>query len=182
MGNNPVPPIASNKAQAYMRYQSRLSRATHFTAEGVLAIHAGKHAQSADFTWRQQGNRYHILLSGPFGAEAIRLVGQPGSVRLTLSNGKTYSAANAQALMQAQLGYHMPVAPLQYWIRNLSAPGYKTHFTLNRYGLLKTLDQAGWHVVFKGDVLNNNGVVYPTMMLLSRGSVRVKMVISKFNA
>ena len=109
---------------------------------GKLGLRSEGKAHSGYLNWQQCGDDYRIRVSGPLGQGAASLAGN--SFRATLrSRNSEVTASNPEQLLQQQLGWSIPVAQLQYWIRGIPAPN-------QNYRLIEEqLQQAGWLLSYR---------------------------------
>ncbi len=129
----------------------------------------------ASYTWQQQGSAYDIHISSSLDIDSANIAGRPGYVTLEQSHRRRYSARSPEQLMQKQLGWHLPISNLFYWMRGLPAPGkYQARF--DSYGHLVSLQQAGWQIRFSNYFPIAN-VALPRTLALVSPSLRVKIVI-----
>lgn len=152
----------------------------HWQAEGKIAIQMADDRQSASFTWRQDKADYTIHLFGPFGQGATWLRRTSGGV--TLENAKTgvHRAASAEALMEDVIGWQVPVAGLQFWLRGL--PAHKpqpTQLERDAEGALSHLQQQGWQVTYSRYELFD-GWRLPSRILATRDDLRLTIVIKRW--
>ena len=72
---------------------------------------------SGSLRWRHDGANNELLLVSPFGQGIAEIVTSDSGARLTTSDGKVYSEANAETLTRQVLGYTLPFARLTDWVR-----------------------------------------------------------------
>ncbi len=161
--------------------QHYLARLPKWEAEGKIAIRRGDKRESASFKWTQERDHYAIHLFGPFGQGATWLKRTERGV--TLENAKTgvRQAPTAEELMQAVVGWQVPVSNLQFWLRGLSAPQpAPTGVELDATGLLTQLQQQGWQVDYSKHG-NFAGWWLPTKVVAGRDELQVTLVIKHWN-
>ena len=96
-----------------------------WSVSGKVGLRNGKQAHSAYLNWRQCGETFDIRLSGPLGQLAAHLTGDSKQVYLVTSDKQHYTADNASALLEQQLGWALPMEQLRYWL--LGLPMKSTH-------------------------------------------------------
>ncbi|ABM61767.1 lipoprotein insertase outer membrane protein LolB [Halorhodospira halophila] len=149
-----------------------------WSVAGRAALRAEGEAVSLSLRWEQRGEVYTINLSGPFGAGAVRIEGQPGRVTLRDGAGQSATAQSPEELLAAQTGHQLPVTALRDWIVGRPADGLEVdELSLDRVGRPDRLEQAGWRVDFQGwtDV---DGVDLPSRVDLTRGSTQMRVALS----
>lgn len=127
--------------------QQRLAALVHWTLQGRVGIETGKDSGSASMRWEQNGEDYAIRISAPMSQGTFELKGSARGVTLRGPDNREISASDPQALMQAQLGWSLPVAGLKYWIRGIPMPDRPVAAVhLDDAGRLSDLEQDGWRV------------------------------------
>lgn len=158
---------------------SKLQQLTHFELAGAMAVRRGEQADSASYTWQQYGrSAFNIYLSGPMGAGGTQLRGTLGEVILRDSKGEQFKAATAEDLLQQRMGWTVPVSQLFYWVRGIPESTTATK-TLDKYQHLKTLEEAGWQLVYER-YTNVQGIDLPSKITLTRDKIRVRLVVRKW--
>ena len=118
----------------------------HWHVKGKVGITTQQERVSANLDWQQMADAYRISLSGPFGQGRADLDGDDTSITLTTGN-QTYRGANAEQLMQQQLGWSVPVRHFAYWAKGIPSPlAPITAVEYDAEGALSTLVQDGWQV------------------------------------
>jgi outer membrane lipoprotein LolB len=142
---------------------------------GKMGIRTPDKTESASVYWRQQNDQYAIKLFGPLGIGAVELNGQPGKVIFIDNQGKHYQASSPEALLQQNLGWQLPAANLQYWVRALPAPGISAQKTYDQQHQLISLVQQGWKI---------NYLAYraklPYIIELTRSTMSLRLVINQW--
>lgn len=147
---------------------------------GALSVSEAGHTDLAQYTWQEQANQhYTIVFSGPLGIGQQRLQGSPERVTLTNARGQRFSANSAESLLVQQLGWHLPVTGLRYWIRNLPAPGTPADTRYDQYGHLIELKQQGWQIHYQRFQRVHN-MDLPSVLLLNNPRVQVKIVVKQW--
>lgn len=156
-----------------------LTSINQWQINGAISVTESGHTDIAQYTWQQQPNHYIISFSGPLSIGQQRLVGTPDKVTLTNAKGQSFSAKSAEQLLVQQLGWHLPVAGLGYWIRNLPEPGTPSSTKYDQYGHLTELKQQGWQINYQRFVRVNQ-LDLPSVILINNPRVRVKIVIKQW--
>lgn len=146
---------------------------------GRTAFAGPDESGTAALHWRQQGQRYRVLLRAPLGSGSMRLEGDERGATLTTSRGEQAQAADAGALVRELTGYALPVEVLRYWLRGLPAPGARKSAGFDAEGLLRRLRQAGWEVRYEeyGEFL---GLRLPVRLQLENDTWRLRIVVSQW--
>lgn len=160
--------------------EKRLYRVSNWEAEGKIAIQMADDRQSASFSWTQDEADYAIHLFGPFGQGTTWL--RRNSRGVTLENAKTgvHKAGSAEALMQEVLGWQVPVANLQFWLRGLPAKKPRpAQLERDPAGFLSEIHQQGWQVTYSRHE-NFNGWWLPTRIRAERDDLRLTIVVKRW--
>ena len=161
--------------------QQQLAQLQRWSFSGRLAIKdANDESWSASLRWQQDGDSYDIQLSGAFGQGAARLSGHDGYAVIEMAEHSALTANSAEALMQQQLGWSMPVQGLKYWLLGMPVPGSVVgQSAFNEVGRLQSLQQSGWQVRYR-DYLDVDGLELPRKLELENPQLRARLVIDSW--
>lgn len=176
-------PLAKSNQPKYdwQRYRKTLSQLQHFKASGVIGIILNHQGNSANFIWQQNGpNHYQLKIYGPFGIDTTTFTGNGKSVTMTDKQGKQFHATSISQLMEAQLGWHLPINGLYYWSRALPEPDLPYQLSLNAYGLPASLKQSGWIIRYQDYALFAGEYTLAQKITLSRDTLKLTAVISSW--
>lgn len=149
-------------------------------AKGVLGVKTQNDAWSASFNWKQRGQQYYSLyLSGPIGVGSLKIVGSPHKAILTNNKNETFTAANAEELLEQQSGWTIPISNLYYWARGLAVPGLPAQKKLDQNKRLVSLSQQGWQISYLR-YSTIRGLNLPNKIFLKNSALGVKMVINRW--
>jgi outer membrane lipoprotein LolB len=99
------------------RASPKKSELLAFSLEGRFSLRHEDTNYSGSLRWRHDGANNELLLVSPFGQGIAEIVTSDSGARLTTSDGKVYSEANAETLTRQVLGYTLPLARLTDWVR-----------------------------------------------------------------
>jgi outer membrane lipoprotein LolB len=164
---------------AWTQRKTQLNGVTDWQANGNIAIHAKKGSgANASFSWQQIKANYQLHLFGPFGTQSVLLSGSPQRVTL-IAHNQTTSAQNAERLLEQQLGLHLPVSQLYYWLRGLPAPQLRYTASLDAYNRLLKLRQSGWRIDYL-QYTNSGKLDIPERIELSNAYWTVRIAITRW--
>lgn len=169
----------SNPAKTWQHYQTQLNQLKQWRMTGLIGLSTPQKALSADITWSQCYTRYYIALSGPLGIGAVSITNQSGEATYTDMHAKQYIADSPEDLMQAQLGWSVPVSGLVYWLRGLPVANMPYQQQLNACGTLSELTQDQWHIHYQ-DYRLMDGVPIARRITMVRSDLRVAIVVNRF--
>lgn len=146
--------------------------------QGRLAIRTDDNRSwSVKLNWRQNRQQFDIHLSSPTGfGGALRLSGDDRHAVMELPDEPPQVAPHAEALLEAKLGWMVPVSGLKYWIVGRPDPAAQMRRELDEGGRLRRLEQAGWVISYKRYAVVD-GLELPSKVELVNHHLKVKMVI-----
>jgi outer membrane lipoprotein LolB len=169
----------SARQPLYEQRAARLSQLEHWTLVGRLAVSDDEDGGSGNLSWRQQPGGSRIDFHGAMGRGAWRLMSGAAGAELEFADGRRYRADSVDALVHGQIGWHVPVDKLAWWVRGLAAPGVHAERLLDEEGRLSQLDQAGWSIEF-GRYEAVAGEALPLRMTARQQDRTVKLAIRKW--
>jgi outer membrane lipoprotein LolB len=114
--------------------------------DGKLGIRSKQGADSVSLNWKQCGNRYQIRLNSLIGTHIASIDGEPRGVTAQFSDREPLQADSAEALIEAELGWNLPVGALQHWLRGKADPTLSQQIQRNGDSTIKSLSQGEWQV------------------------------------
>ncbi len=134
---------------------------------GRLGVQAENKSGTLDLTWQQDGDEYVIRLLAPMGQGTYLISGNEYSAILRLPNGKKRIISNPDTLFRDSLGVNLPLSALRDWVRGIPASSLPVDkIRWNKKGLLRQIDQNGWHVEMSNYL--GSKVLLPYKIYLSR--------------
>lgn len=180
---SPLPPrpLPDNSAgQSWQLRQQQLRQLTHWQLSGRLAVQNDHEAWHMSLEWQQRQDRYSLNIIAPLGQGSMQLHGDAVQVMLLTDKGETINSSNPDQLLYQQLGWKVPVSALRYWVLGLPAPGEVQQQSLDEFGRLNHLTQAGWEIEFL-DYQPQQGVELPRRVFIDNHLARVRLVISNWH-
>ncbi len=167
----PLPPAAKWEPRV-----GELQNAADWQLDGRAAVAVGTQGWQATLNWRQTDNAAEVHLSGPFGIGAMLLKQTPEGLSL---NGAPPSDA-VVSLIQEKLGFDLPIDNLRYWLLGVPNPGSTCDVSRNEQDRAKAISQAGWSIAYDR-YMPVAGDVLPARLVLSRDTVRVRIIIDHWD-
>jgi len=164
---------------AWQLHREQITRLDAWQLNGKVGIKSPQESGSGTLFWLQRQEYFDLRLSGPLGRGAARLTGRPGAVLLEIAGEGRFEAASPEALLEARMGWRLPVTHLYWWVRGLPAPDRQSRLALNSAGQLAELEQDGWHVEFSAYALHD-GHMLPERIRLEGQSLQVTLVIKEW--
>jgi len=175
----PAPSLGQEESAKWRQHYSRMLALTQWHVQGKIGYHGNQEAGSAWLDWQQQGDRFHLLLSGPFGAGTVAISGDSHEVTLRQPGHPDHIAASPAQLSIDVLGWELPIEELTYWIRGIPAPGASAQSRIfTEEVLLSSFQQAGWQLQLDKYRDTSAGRL-PGKLRATRGATRVTVVIKE---
>lgn len=169
------------QANSWQAHKQILTPVDAWQISGKIGIRSEQESGSAVLFWLQRQDYFDIRLSGPLGQGSTRLTGRQGAVNLTIANRGVYEAHSAEALMQQQLGWSLPVEHLLWWVRGLPAPNSPSKIQLDSNNLLNQLEQSLWTIHYLS-YHDESGMQLPERIRLEGAGLNITLVIKEWNA
>ena len=162
------------------RIKPQLLKLNSWKIKGVLGIIYNNKAESANYIYTQDGDKFSIKLYGPLGIGGVQIKGDSNQVTLENSKGQKIQAKDAKSLMIEQLGWYVPVAGLKYWVKGVAIPSIKYKSKLNHNNLVEMLEQNGWDVSYKSYKFVDSKYPLPSKIRMFRDNLIIKIVIKSW--
>jgi outer membrane lipoprotein LolB len=151
----------------------------HWAFNGRVSLTREETGWHAALTWREYTGEYVLRVAGPLGQGAFELSGDAGGVMLVDADGRTFTARDADALLQHVTGWTLPVSGLHYWVRGLAVPGVEAQVERDTAGLVSRLVQSGW-VIRYDRYRSVDGIPLPGRLRMEQDNVLVRLVIDEW--
>jgi len=120
---------------------------SQWTIKARLGVQTETEGGSFDVFWQQAADVYDVRLVAPLGQGAVHIEGDRDGVTISLADGQTEHARDAETLFASMTGLSLPVNGLQDWLRGMPIQGEKIDNTRwNESGQLYKFEQRGWKV------------------------------------
>jgi len=174
----PPRPVPLDREQAWQLRQQVLGGLQNWRLNGRLGIQTDHEGWNVSINWLQHLSDYSIRLTAPLGQGSLLLEGNANGVLLQTSDGDSVMADDPGELLYQQFGWRVPVAALRYWVLGLPAPG-EAQRSLDEYGRLSHLQQAGWEIAFL-DYEDRNGIELPGRVFVNNHNAKVRLVVGNW--
>jgi outer membrane lipoprotein LolB len=173
----PAPPTKQMPTPQWLERQAKLEKITSWHINGALAIRSADHQSlNANYDWRQQGSHYQFTLAGAKSTAELFSANNHAKIISQKHRHPIHASADANSLLSAELGWHLPMASLQYWIRGLPAPHSHANKQFSQYHRLIRLVQENWLITYH-DFVRVNGIDLPQHITLESGDNKIKLLI-----
>ena len=182
-GLTPTAAAPSDPQSAWQQRQAQFARMASWRLQGRAGIQFRDQSASFGLSWVQQGkDQYEMNINNPITGSLVALLKGTGSQVTLQTNGQTYTAADAESLLQSRVGVTLPVAGMKYWVRRLPSPDYPVEdVQLDNLGRPQVLQQTGWRVTYTG-WQGENSEALPVRINLERAAenTRVRVVAKEW--
>ncbi len=152
---------------------------TAFSLEGRFSLRHEDKNYSGRLSWRHSGANNELLLSSPFGQGMAEITTSDRGARLTTSDGKVYSAADAETLTRQVLGYPLPLARLTDWVRGRGMAAGLAE--LDAYARPLRLQHEDWTIDYTYD--SDDAQAPPSGIFAERsGGLELRLRIDEWNS
>lgn len=180
-GMMPVPaaPAADRTARPYFQT---------LDLDGRLSVHYQRNGKDeavhGSFSWAQSPERTHVTLLSPLGQIIAVIDIDAGGATMRQANQPARTAANADALAAATLGWPLPVAGLRQWLQGFGTDAAGRRFVATPEGTAVLATQDGWRIRY-ADWQPDAGSMRPKRIDLQRsttqaGEVSIRIVIDSW--
>ena len=114
---------------------------------GRLGVSNAKDAGSGSLTWKQDGDAFRFSVHAPVTGKTWVLAGNAHHVVLEGLREEPVEGDDAAALLDRELGWHVPVAQLTEWVRGARAKG-DAKIEFRDDGLPAVIEQDGWTIEY----------------------------------
>ena len=136
-----------------------------WAVSGRLGLSDGERGGQLAFRWVAEGDQHQIDLSTSTGGQRWQLVYGPQWAELSGSDMAYHAGPNPDALVEAALGWPVPVRALSYWVRDLPAPP------------ALDADRAQWALSVQRYMETEPGVLMPSRLQAERPPHRVRLAL-----
>jgi outer membrane lipoprotein LolB len=171
-----APPTSDVADPRYAQRAAALADVPEWSLRGRLAVRNGDDGGSGTLRWRQADDAAQMDFHGALGRGAWRLVARPADAELVLADGRSFRAANVNALVAGELGWNVPVDDLAWWVRGLEAPGGAEDRRYDADGRIVSMSQSGWAIEY-GRYREVSGIAMPLKMTARSGERYVKLAV-----
>ncbi len=124
-------------------------RAAPFDVLGRVLVHYDGRAFSANVRWMHAADADEIWLLTPTGQALAQMREDGEGATLTGADKSQYRASRVESLTKQALGWELPVARLQHWIRGTPVPNSPAEITeRDAAGKVRQLAQDGWKITY----------------------------------
>ncbi len=176
---------AASKETLWKQRQRLLVNDVNWNLKSKVALRFRAENASFGLNWAQKSAQHYVMqITNPItGGIVAKLSRDRSGVTLLADDGKVYRDSDEERLLQRQAGIGLPLKGMQYWVRGLASPQYKTQkLTLDAYGRPQSLQQAGWKIDYSR-YLSSKSNAMPSKVVITRAkdNVYLKMIAKQWH-
>jgi outer membrane lipoprotein LolB len=168
-------PVPVGAAAGWEQRAADLQGLSSWRLDGRAAVAAGTQGWQASLNWRQSGDSAEVHLSGPLGVGSVVLKRTPDGLSV---NGAPPSEA-VLGQLQERLGFDLPIDHLRFWLLGVPDPSAAFDLKRNEQDRASQLTQDDWNIDYDR-YMPVNGDLLPSHLVLSRGGVRVRIAVDRW--
>lgn len=148
---------------------------------GRLSVNAKHQKFSGGVRWRHTDLDDEIYLYSPLGQVVTEIYRNQSGVRLVTSEPAAYQAQSVENLTETVLGWQLPLAGLQFWVRGVHFPGSVAEIDMNARQQIVAIRQDGWRINYLKYHSNSEvDATLPKLIEFNRTDVKMKLVIDQW--
>ncbi len=151
-----------------------------FEVRGKASLSDAKGHTHFSLRWKQVGEHYDIRLYGPLGHGAVRLSHEGHQIHYQDMKGEVRSYGSAEALLEKECGWTLPISGLSWWLRGLPRPAKAALVLPDHTGLTTQIEQEGWIIEYLA-YQTLKGKKYPHKLRLRRDKLILKLVLHNWH-
>lgn len=152
----------------------------HWSVSGRVALSDGEQGGSLAFDWLARGDAHEVRLRTVAGGRQWRLSFSPGRAFLEGSEVDDMRGSNPDPLVEAAVGWPIPVSELAWWIRGLMPPAKRHQVSFAEDGTLAFAITDPWTIDFQR-FARAGPVLMPSRIQADAEPYRVRMVLRNWN-
>ncbi len=181
---SPSATSTASKETLWKQRQRLLVNDSNWNLKSKVALRFREDNASFGLNWAQRAVQHYVMqITNPItGGLVAKLSRDKSGVTLLSDDGKTYRDSDEERLLRRQAGIGLPLKGMQYWVRGLASPQYKTEkLTLDVYGRPQSIQQAGWKIDYSR-YLSTKSNAMPSKVVISRAKddVYLKMIAKQW--
>ena len=173
-----VAPDSAMLAKQAAREQT-LAAKPDWQLAGRLGVSTGKDSGSGSLQWKQDGDAFRFSVHAPVTGKTWVLTGDAHRAVLEGLREQPVEGTDAAALLDRELGWHVPVAQLTDWVRAARSKG-DAEIEFRGDGLPAVIQQDGWKIEYP-DYDETHQPPLPRKVFASRGDYRVRLSVSEWH-
>ena len=176
----PITQPSGSPAAAYQQHLASLADIKQFKLHGRIGVQTEGKGFSGTTHWQHDDAGDNIVLFSPLGGQVAAIKTTTTGVELVTSDGKSFSAKDAETLTLQNLGWGLPMQGLTDWVLGRPASGSNASDMIwDSAGRLTKLKQDGWEIEY-ADYVDVSGQQLPGKINLRNPRLYLKLVIEQW--
>ncbi len=168
-------------AELYRQHQLRTAGISAFSLSARMAVQTEQRGFSGTVRWQHAAEGDRLAFFSPLGSQVAEIVSAANSITLTTSDQKTYTAQDAETLLQQTMGWSLPLQGLRHWVLGRPADGAFDAIAWDAEGRFTRLRQHGWDIEYPV-YATVNGVTLPSKVLLRSQKLNLKLLVDRWES
>lgn len=147
--------------------------------DGRIAVNVRGESWTAGLDWRHLPQSESLRLTGLLGQGAVDVYLAEGFMRITRADGVSEVSSRPDVLLQARLGFPVPLSALRYWVVGLPHPDGRSEMEYDAEGRLTLIRQEGWEIAYER-FMTVSGLVLPQKLKIQKGDVKLKLMVDQW--
>lgn len=175
------PPVTAPlpaREHAWNLHHNDISNIDRFLLSGRVA--SSELNLRADLRWLQSADgRFELRMSGPFGAGAVELRGDPSLVEVRNGEGSQFTS-DPEGWIRARYGWTLPIGGLRHWVLGTPIPGSPSQEQIDEQGRLSGLVQNGWSLTYT-EYRRQGTHDLPRRFEADNGNIKLKLIVDRWD-
>ena len=147
---------------------------------GRISVRQGREGHTGSLRWHFDPPNHDIRLLSPLGQTVARVVEDARGVTLTTADKQRLQAKDPDSLVEAALGWRLPLKGLQHWMLGLTAPGSAAKTEKGEDDRIARIFQDNWEISYSRYQLVQ-GTELPGRIVLKRDDIEVRLIVDSWH-
>lgn len=152
----------------------------NWSVNGRVALSDGRRGGSLAFDWMADGPLQEVRLKTITGGRQWRLRFDSNRALLEGSDVGVLTGSDPEPLVEAAVGWPIPVSELAWWIRGIVPPGRDSAIRFAADGTLASASSPPWEIAFER-FDDRTGELMPARIEARSADYRVRLVLRDWN-
>ena len=159
--------------------QKRLYAVNSWVLEGRVAVKSNEGSWSASLIWQHDQSIDKLRLAGPLGQGGVAVEMSEEAIQITHSDGTVVTSDAPEQLLQEEVGFHVPIAALRFWVLGLAVPEVDFKPRYDATNQLREIEQSGWRMSYERYVAVGEWIL-PEKLVIEQEDKRLKLVADEW--
>ena len=171
--------VDAQRTQLWEAHQRQVEKLTDWGLEGRFGIQWPDGQVQGGLQWHQTGDVFELRLSGPFGLNPTRVVGDLHTGQAVLHEGETETRGAIETVMRQHLGFVLPLAEMADLVRGI--PTSETgQIVLDEQARAVRILQNDWEIEYR-DYSCCEAPTLPGRIRFAQDALRGVLVVRVWN-